>query len=88
MFPLFIVAALHLRLKEPSELSLNGPSDPVPFLYSALNYVFAVWEYVCIDPGALLDNQESDLLSHLVLLGLSALDYAPESLAAPVCALA
>ena len=57
MLPPFIVAAFHLWFEEPSELALDGPSDPITLLIPALDYVLAVREYVSVDPDALSENR-------------------------------
>lgn len=49
--------AFHLWLQEPPELPFYSPSDPIPLLMSALNYVFTVREYVRIRPCALVDDK-------------------------------
>lgn len=88
MLPLFVVATVHLRLKEASELSLYGPAYTVSLLVSALNYVLAVREYVSIDPYALFEDQNGYLLRHLIFFSLSALYDAPEPLTTAVRMLA
>jgi hypothetical protein len=80
--------SFHLWFEKPSELAFDRPPDPIPLLMSALYYVLAVREYVRIRPYALVDNQFRNRLRLLVLLRLSALDGAPESLGTAVCVLA
>jgi len=80
VLPLLVVAALHLRLKEPPEFALYRPSYPVSFLISALYYVLTVGQNVRIDPYALSKNGQCNFLRHLVLFGLCSLNYSPKTL--------
>ena len=80
--------AFHLWFQEPTELPFYSPSDPIPLLVSALNYVFTVREYVRIRPYALVDYKFRDGLRLLILLRLGALDGAPEALGTAVGVLA
>lgn len=82
------MSAFHLWLQEPPELPFYRPSDPIPLLMSALNYVFTVREYVRIRPCALVDDKFRYWLRLLILLRLGALDGAPEALGTAVGVLA
>jgi len=52
VFPLLVVAALHLRLEESPKIAFDCPSDSVALLNSAFNNVLAVREDVCVNPHA------------------------------------
>lgn len=74
------MATLHLWFQEPPELPFDGPPDPIPLLMPALYYVLTVREDVSVGPYTLVNDKFRNRLCLLVLLCLSALNGAPESL--------
>ena len=84
MPPLFVVTAFHLRLEEASEFPLDGPPDAIALAVPALDDVFAVREYVGVDPDTLINDKPRHCLGRIVLLRLCPLDVPPKALTAPV----
>lgn len=80
--------AFHLWFQESPELALDSPPDPIALLVPTLYNVLAVRKYVRIGPCAFIDDQFRDCLRLLILLGLCALDGAPESLRTAMSVLA
>lgn len=55
MFPSFLMASLHHRLKESSKNGFFGPSDSISFFKSELKSVLRMREKMEVDPDTLVD---------------------------------
>lgn len=88
MFPALTMSVGHLRFQEASEAAVDGPSDSVALLDSALDHELVPGQAMDIDPHAILQNFVGLSFGHLVLHEFCASWFAPEFLRAAVRMLA